>query len=57
MMVVNGLGVYAHVTGERMAELTPSAHILNKSLCSQRVPDRNLFGIFNEFELRNCLGR
>lgn len=57
MMVVNGLGVYAHVTGERMAELMPSAHILNKSLCYQCVLGRNLFGIFNEFELRNCIGK
>jgi len=57
MLVVNGLGVYSHVTGDRLADITPSTHILSKRLCDRPAPDWNPFGVFREFELSNCLAK
>lgn len=57
VMVVNGEGVYFHVTGQRLADLTPSIHRLSKSLCDRPAPEWNPLGVFQEFELRNCLAR
>lgn len=57
VIVVNGEGVYLHVTGQRLADLTPSTHRLSKILCDRPAPEWNPVGVFQEFELRNCLVR
>lgn len=57
VVVVNGVGVYLHITGQRLADITPSTHRLSKILCDRPTPERNPLGVFQDFELRNCLVR